>query len=318
MDHREIMQRVFAKLGHEKQLLEYHRVLYELVGVVMDFISDEGVSLKLSRGRNFHPLCDYLRRNARGIRRCNECDQMQARIAAQQKTPQIYTCYAGFTEIVVPLFDRNGLYLGCMTAGQFYALGKAHPTVADFTALANELGLPSEELFSRVRKTIELSDAQIAGLMDYLKLVGNLLVSTHGNLMFMESVNTPDRMQYIQTYIHQNYMKPLDITMMAKKFYLSPNYFSRLFSRIFGVTFNTYLNCYRVDKAQEMLMDTDLPISEIVSLTGFGSISQFNRVFRNVVHRTPRAYRNAADAAAAPDENKLPPRSLSSRVDKLL
>ena len=60
-----------------------------------------------------------------------------------------------------------------------------------------------------------------------------------------------------------------------------------------GTGFNSYVNCYRVEKAREMLRETELSVSEIALLCGFGSISQFNRVFREVVRQTPREFRTA-------------------------
>ena len=47
------------------------------------------------------------------------------------------------------------------------------------------------------------------------------------------------------------------------------------------------------EKAREMLLETELSVSEIALLCGFGSISQFNRVFREVVRQTPREFRAA-------------------------
>ena len=56
-----------------------------------------------------------------------------------------------------------------------------------------------------------------------------------------------------------------------------------------------YINSLRIRKACEMLTYTDLFISEIAAMNGFGSISQFNRVFQAQKGMTPSQYRRKAD-----------------------
>lgn len=293
MNHREIMNRVFAKLGNEKRLHEYCDVIWQLLGIVIDFINADGVSLKLSRGRNFNPVCDMLRRTAEGHRRCHDEDLRYSRAAGKNRRECVYTCHAGFTEIVVPLFDDGGSYLGCMTAGQFYTAGAPRPDDAKFAELASGTGLDAAALRRNSGAAAVLTPEQVSGIIGYLKLMGKLVSGTYSNLMFMEQVNTPDRISLVQEYIHENYMRPLSVESVARRFYFSPNYFSRVFRRAMGTGFSSYVNCYRVEKAREMLLETELSISEIAFLCGFGSISQFNRVFREVARQTPREFRTA-------------------------
>ena len=291
MDHREIMNRVFAKLGAEKRLHEYGEAIRRMLGIVIDFISAEGVSLKLSQGRYFNAICDAMRHSPEGKCRCHDEDLRRSRAAAEAGKELVYTCHAGFTEIVVPLYDDGGGFIGCMTAGQFYTAGQTRPGDDDFRRLAALAGKDAETLRRASAAAVVLTPEQLAGVVCYLKLMGKLVSGTYGNLLFMEQLNAPDRITLVQEYIHENYMHRLDVKSVAKRFYLSANYFSRLFRRTLGTGFNSYLNCYRVEKAREMLTETNLSVSEIAFACGFGSISQFNRVFRDVAHRPPGAVR---------------------------
>ena len=60
-----------------------------------------------------------------------------------------------------------------------------------------------------------------------------------------------------------------------------------------NVSFTDYINAFRVNKAKEMLSDTRLSVSEIAMMTGFGSISQFNRVFLAETGMSAKKYRQA-------------------------
>jgi len=58
-----------------------------------------------------------------------------------------------------------------------------------------------------------------------------------------------------------------------------------------GLLFKAYLNRVRVESARKLLVETDLPVSEIANRVGYGNISHFNRIFREVCGTTPSALR---------------------------
>ena len=293
MNHQEIMDRVFAKLGEEKRLHEYSEAIRLMLGIVIDFINAEGVSLRLSQGRNFNGVCAALRHSPKGRCRCHEEDLSHSAAAAEAGKELVYTCHAGFTEIVLPLYDSAGKFIGCMTAGQFYTAGGARPADDELRHLAELAGTDVQTLRRSSAAAVVLTPKQVAGVVCYLKLMGQLVAGCYSELMFMEQSNAPDKISLVQKYIHANYMRRLSVGDVARRFYLSPSSFSRFFRRTLGTGFNNYLNCYRVEKARGMLTETNLSVAEIAFLCGFGSISQFNRTFRDVVDCSPGEWRRS-------------------------
>lgn len=77
---------------------------------------------------------------------------------------------------------------------------------------------------------------------------------------------------------------------------LSPSHLSRLFHGSTGMTFQEYVSRFRLEKAGELLLSTDLPVTRIAFEAGFQSISQFHRSFRKVMRMTPREYRQGKKA----------------------
>ena len=69
---------------------------------------------------------------------------------------------------------------------------------------------------------------------------------------------------------------------------MSEAYFSRFFKRISGMTFSMYLNHIRVNRAIDLIKNTDLSMTEIAMKCGFETIRNFNRVFRQVTGYAPR------------------------------
>ena len=77
----------------------------------------------------------------------------------------------------------------------------------------------------------------------------------------------------------------------ARHFNFNSNYFSTLFSKSTGVTFQQYLNSLRLRNFEYLLLNTDDPITEICSRAGFSSVKTLNRRFRAVWNMTPTQYR---------------------------
>ena len=72
---------------------------------------------------------------------------------------------------------------------------------------------------------------------------------------------------------------------------MSPNYFCHYFKQEIGKTPIAFINEYRIEKACEMLSESDLPISDVALSVGFDNFSYFIRKFREYKGVTPKKYR---------------------------
>ena len=70
----------------------------------------------------------------------------------------------------------------------------------------------------------------------------------------------------------------------------SPSYFSRLFSKVFGMPFSRYLTEFRIERAKRMLMQESLLLSDVAAKTGFRSASYFCAVFKSETGMSPRQF----------------------------
>ena len=92
----------------------------------------------------------------------------------------------------------------------------------------------------------------------------------------------------------RDYARPLDVAALADAASLSRAHFIRSFRDTFGETPHRYLQRRRIERAMEMLRNTDKPVTEICLDVGFTSLGTFIRTFRAVLGTSPRAYREAA------------------------
>jgi transcriptional regulator GlxA family with amidase domain len=72
---------------------------------------------------------------------------------------------------------------------------------------------------------------------------------------------------------------------------VSPAHFARSFKDAFGLPPHRYLLTRRIERATALLRDTDMPITDIAFLTGWGSLGTFGRTFRDVTGESPGAHR---------------------------
>lgn len=96
----------------------------------------------------------------------------------------------------------------------------------------------------------------------------------------------------IQHYIQEHFQEDVSIHDISARFNINPNYFSQLFKKEVGMTFTEFVTTLRVQLACELLIQTDLPISEIAEKAGYEDYFYFSRVFKKLTGTSPSLYRN--------------------------
>lgn len=94
-------------------------------------------------------------------------------------------------------------------------------------------------------------------------------------------------------YISAHYAERLTLEDMARRVYLSPAYFSRIFKQEVGEPFTSYLNRVRIDHSRALLRKKELRLVDIALMVGFEDQSYFTKVFKKVVGTSPLRYRES-------------------------
>jgi len=100
-----------------------------------------------------------------------------------------------------------------------------------------------------------------------------------------------DRIQAIAAYLGEHAAEPLTLPDLASRFALSPSHLSRIFRQGTGFGIREYLTHFRVQKACDLLMTTDLNITEIAGRCGFSDSNYFGDAFKKATGLSPREYR---------------------------
>ncbi|WP_168119591.1 helix-turn-helix domain-containing protein [Paenibacillus sp. HB172176] len=116
----------------------------------------------------------------------------------------------------------------------------------------------------------------------------------HSILNYMEQVKrqrTEHVVKRTTELIHERYQHDLSLQAAAEAVGISASYLSQLFKDELGVTFIEYVTSVRVEKAQRLLVDTDLTLQQIADAIGYTSVQQLFRVFKKRHGMTPGEYR---------------------------
>ncbi|WP_455815355.1 response regulator transcription factor [Clostridium butyricum] len=93
-------------------------------------------------------------------------------------------------------------------------------------------------------------------------------------------------------YIINNYNNNISLKDVADEVYLSQNYLSELFKKEIGEGFYDFLSKYRIKKAKEVLLTTNLKVYEIAQMVGYNDSITFGRAFKKITGTTPNNFRN--------------------------
>jgi len=97
-------------------------------------------------------------------------------------------------------------------------------------------------------------------------------------------------------YISEHYREPLTLTDTATAIGINPFRASRLLNDVAQSSFSDIINNYRLIDAEHLLRSTDMRVAEIADDCGFGSVSSFQRLFRERYRMSPGAYRLQASS----------------------
>lgn len=94
-------------------------------------------------------------------------------------------------------------------------------------------------------------------------------------------------------FIENNYKNNCSLENLSQSTGFSYSYLSRYFKRIVGMSFNTFVNQYRISNACYILNNSQCSILQCAYECGYNSLRSFNRNFKLMLSVTPQEYRSS-------------------------
>lgn len=110
-----------------------------------------------------------------------------------------------------------------------------------------------------------------------------------------EYLNTEcvEKIKRIHNFIIDDIKKHYTIDELSDKFGISPTLLKRNFNKVYGQSIYAYLKSYRLQKSQELLLRTDMNISQIAYQIGYENPNKYSSAFKSEYGITPSNFRNS-------------------------
>jgi len=168
-------------------------------------------------------------------------------------------------------------------------------------------GIPAEvfRLIQRIHAALpaKTSVARLS-VRTYIRMMLILLVNHYSPYLGSRRLNDPKqeagrRIVPLFEFLEKHYDQAISVEDAAELLKISKPHFMRLFKRITGQSFISYLNHFRIAKAQALLAASDKPLAQLSQEVGFCDQSYFGSVFRRTVQMTPLSYRRLFGSSTA-------------------
>lgn len=229
-------------------------------------------------------FCTMLRKRPEGEAACQKSDRKGCQQCAKTKELVHYRCHAGLVETVVPIFDRNGI-LAYVMFGQIVPQENRTDTIAKLKA--------DYPAYSNLVDQIPVKSAE------ELKAAGTILQAITNYVMTNRWV-TPGKSEFIRQidrYIEEHLHQAISMEDICNTFQVGLTRLYELSIDYLGCGLAQYIRNQRILYAKKMLIETQLPITEIANAVGFADYNHFSRIFKQAAGMSARQYRKSAHGA---------------------
>jgi AraC family transcriptional regulator len=134
-------------------------------------------------------------------------------------------------------------------------------------------------------------DIYVTALIDALKAHMLRGPATTAGSEFPTSAFSSYRIHHVMNAVAEHPEAEHGLEEMAAQAGITPSHFCRVFKRATGMSPHQYVLKARLERAQQMLGQSETSMSVIADLLGFTSQSHFNRAFRKFTGETPSSFR---------------------------
>lgn len=247
-------------------------------------------TLPMRQQRHISSFCRVVMQN-NPSRNCNGHDNIEMLTrAGELRTPFVNVCPAGAAEVIVPVINAKGQYIAVIFIGQARLPGSV-PKTASMTFRNSESRMKYLERFNALPEIEEkrlLAIGQLVEASVYKMIQERELAELEKETTY---ANHPAIRKAIKIILSDDGVSVCE-SEIADELNMSQSHFSRLFKQEVGYTFSEFVTELRLNKALNLLMTTDLPISTIAFESGYTKQGYFARIFKKVTGSTPSQARN--------------------------
>lgn len=157
-------------------------------------------------------------------------------------------------------------------------------------------GEAGQRIISMMKDMLHLTSVesimQLLGILNLLSEATDYTYIASFGYTNVSKETDKDRLNEVYTYILQNFRKEIRLEEVAEIAYMSPTSFSRYFKAKTNKSFSAFVSELRIGYACKLLQEDSRTVAQICFESGFNTLSNFNKQFKDLIHKTPFEYRS--------------------------
>ena len=274
---------------NEKELHQLLQDFHDLTRLTLTLYDPEGEWI-FSYPTKENCFCNCIKTSPEGAALCEASDRASFEAAKTSGECVIYKCHAGLIEATAPIVS-DGFTIGYLMMGQVanaaspeqlqslieHALHKYHLNEAENDSWKQYAAATPCISDTQIHAAARIMEACISSIL-YKKLI---------------SIEKQQFEQNINTYILNHLTEDLSVDRLCEHLHLSRRKLYEYSEEFLHCSIAKYIKKMRLQHAQTLLTETNLPISTISEQCGFSDYNYFCRIFKQENGMSARSYRVA-------------------------
>lgn len=252
---------------------------YRASGVCI-YISIKGLFYVMSKDCPINDYCNAVRSKPDRHKKCFFTDRAAFEKIYKTKKTEVFICHGGLLNIFVPILYK-GKVEGFICA--YNVRGEASSNAISKDGQGGIFDEGASVLFDKVPLLTEDKQKSIINMMsilaEYLIYSGTVIIDYDADFL------------RIDRFVTDNIDKRLTVKEVSDGTNISKSSVYRILEKHMGCTLSEFINGKRINKAEYMLVGTDLPCDEIAKMCGFSSTVYFRQVFKRIKGVSAMKYR---------------------------
>lgn len=279
----------FEDITNMAMMSKFCRLFNNITGLILDINNVDGTHPKKYYSNDEENMfCKIICNTEKGLKECLESGRKGGIRAGILRRPYIYQCHAGLIDICVPIFIKEN-HIATLTTGQILTMKPTRKKFKQIKKNVRDYGIYLDALKEAYFNTVVISKIIIMNYIELMNLIISYIFEVEDKIVMLKNNLSNPIVAKAILFIKKHYFDKIYIDDVAEYIYVSKYYLERLFKNETGFSFIEYLNLYRISIAKKKLLDHS--ISTACFESGFGSMSNFYKIFKRYVDESPKCYK---------------------------
>jgi AraC-like DNA-binding protein len=284
------IDRLLEELRSSEVFREYEQAYHEVTHLPLVIRSINGKEAIDFNPDHEHDFCQFMRQHNDSCKTCIHVEQEHLDSAESINK----TCFAGVHVTAVPIKVHQNV-VGYLQTGEVLL---ENPSIQKLEESAKTLlqwgiKLSPEDIKQLLESGPILSPKQYEAVIKMLEIFARHISEVAAKVSISPELNEPDGIKKSRDYIQKHIDEKITLDQAASVANMSASHFCRVFKKATDMNFSEYVARHRVEKAKEMLVESNYTMAHIAYDCGFNSVTDFNRTFKKITGITPTDFRRS-------------------------